>query len=67
MQSVQMNPLGASEGAGRLAATALAFGEFADPAHRKDPGDGDFECGVITAGVLVGGLVYIVLNLLGLW
>ena len=50
-----------------LAATALAFGEFVDPAHRKDPGDGDFECGVITAGALVGGLVYIVLNLMGLW
>ena len=50
-----------------LVATALAFDSFVDPAHRKDPGNGDFECGVITAGALVGGLVYIVLNLMGLW
>ena len=50
-----------------LAGTAFAFGAFVDPTQRKDPGNGDFECGVITVGVLVGGLVYIVLNLMGLW
>ena len=50
-----------------LAGTAFAFDAFVDPTQRKNPGNGDFECGVITVGALVGGLVYIVMNLMGLW